>query len=216
MKKLGVLLADDHQMLREGLRALVDLQTDMHVVGGADNGRVAVAMAKELHPDVVVMDVSMPEMNGLKATERIKELFPDIKVLVVTRHADPGFIQQLTRAGASGYLLKQSASSELIRAIRTVAAGDDYLDPSVTGRVMTAYARNVKPSNALEPGLSPREQEVLELVAWGYSNKEISERLDLSVKTIEAHKANSSRKLGLRGRTDIVKYALMCGWLKDN
>jgi DNA-binding NarL/FixJ family response regulator len=224
-RKLQVVLADDHQMLREGLRALVDSQHDMEVVGEADNGRAAVAIAHQLQPDVVVMDVSMPVMNGLKATERLKELSPGIKILVVTRHADAGFIQQLTRAGASGYVLKQSASSELIRAIHAVAAGDDYLDPSVTGRVMSAYAGrssrspvggSTGASPSLEPNLSPREQEVLELVAWGYSNKEISARLQLSVKTVEAHKANSSRKLGLNSRTDIVQYALLRGWLRED
>ncbi|HEY6330396.1 MAG TPA: response regulator transcription factor [Blastocatellia bacterium] len=223
ISKLQILLADDHQMLREGLRALVNLQSDMEVVGEANNGRIAVAMAHQLQPDVVVMDVSMPEMNGLKATERLKKLSPQIRVLVVTRHADSGFIQQLTRAGASGYLLKQSASSELIHAIRAVASGDEYLDPAVTGRVMSAYAARNQPPvrtgrEALQsqPELSAREEEVLELVAWGYSNKEVSQRLQLSVKTIEAHKANSSRKLGLNSRTDIVRYALLRGWLKDD
>lgn len=216
MNKLRVLLADDHAMLREGLRMLVSAQEDMEVVGEASNGRKAVALALELMPDVVVMDVSMPEMNGLKATERLQKLCPEIKVLTLTRHADSAYLQQLLQAGARGYVLKQSAAGELVRAIRAVAAGNTYLDPVVTGRIVeTAVGRRGTGASSAEKDLSAREQEVLQLIAWGHANKEVAYRLDLSVKTVEVHKANAMRKLGMKNRIDIVRYALLKGWLQD-
>src|ERR687884_725443 len=162
-KSLRILLAEDHLMVREGLKALVNAQPDMEVVGEAGDGRAAIQLTQELQPNVVLMDVSMPEMNGLKATEKVKQLFPDMKVLTLTRHADSGFLQQLFRAGASGYILKQSAATELIRAIHAVAS-----------------------------------------------------RLDISVKTVEAHKTNIMKKLNLTSRIDIVRYALLQGWLQEN
>ena len=204
-------------MVREGLKALVNAQADMEVVGEANNGRAAVQLTEALRPDVVVMDVSMPEMNGLKATEKVKQLFPEVKVLTLTRHADSGFLQQLFRAGASGYVLKQSAASELIRAIHAIAEGGNYLDPALTGKVLNSYANKPTiPHTAEAIDLSDREAEVLRLIAWGYSNKEIAARLGLSVKTVEAHKANTMKKLNLRSRIDIVRYALLQGWLEEN
>ncbi|MET0622052.1 MAG: response regulator transcription factor, partial [Pyrinomonadaceae bacterium] len=138
MNKLRVLLADDHKIVREGLKLLVNSQPDMEVVGEADNGRVAIALARELQPDVVVMDVSMPELNGLEATKKLVRLYPEIKVLTLTRHADDGYLQQLLRAGASGYVLKLSAADELVRAIRAVVAGKIYLDPEMTEHIVEA------------------------------------------------------------------------------
>jgi DNA-binding NarL/FixJ family response regulator len=216
MKKLRILLADDHEMIREGLKLLVNRQPDMETIGEANNGRAAVALAQELKPDVVVMDISMPEMNGLKATERLKKLCPEIKVLTLTRHADDAYLRQLLKAGASGYLLKKSASGELVRAIRTVAEGGTYLDPAVTGRVVSdalgrRTARGAPPDNAL----SGREEEVLRLTAWGYANKEIAAHLDISVRTIEVYKTRAMEKLGMKNRIDIVRYALLQGWLLD-
>jgi DNA-binding NarL/FixJ family response regulator len=137
MNKLRVLLADDHEMMREGLKLLVNRQSDMETVGETDNGRAAVELARELKPDVVVMDISMPKMNGLKATERLKTLCPEVRVLTLTRHADDAYLRKLLKAGASGYLLKKSASGELVRAIRSVAAGEIYLDPSMAGQVLS-------------------------------------------------------------------------------
>lgn len=214
--RLRVLLAEDHEMVREGLKALVNGQPDMEVVGEAASGRLAVQLAQELQPDVIVMDISMPEMNGLKATVRIKELCPRVRVLTLTRHADAGFIRQLFSAGSSGYILKQSASAELVRAIRAVAAGGSFLDPQITGKVIGGYINQPAASGDEPAGdLSERETEVLRLIAWGHSNKEIAAHLALSVKTVEAHKANTMKKLGLTSRIDIVRYALLQGWLQD-
>jgi len=217
MRKLCVLLADDHKMVRDGLRMLIDAQPDMTVVGEADNGRVAVSLARQLQPDVVVMDVAMPELNGLKATEQLRVLYPSIKILTLTRHTEDGYLHQLLKAGANGYVLKQSASDELVRAIRAVADGRSYLDQAVMEQIIgSVVARHPVRGCPAEKGLSHREEEVLRLSAWGYLNKEIADRLHISIKTAEAHKANAMTKLGLKSRIDIVRYALLQDWLKEN
>ena len=218
MTKLRILLADDHETVRAGLKLIVNAQADMEVVGEASDGREAVARASKLLPDIIVMDVSMPHLNGLKATERLNEVCPQVKVLTLTRHTDEGYLQLILRAGASGYVLKQSPPAELLHAIRAVAAGGKYLDPAVTGKVMGAYAERSASFRGDAKGgreLSEREAEVLRLIAWGHSNKEIAARLEVSVKTVEAHKANSMRKLGMQSRIDIVRFALLQGWLQD-
>ncbi len=216
MTKLRIMLAEDHATVREGLKMIIGAQADMEVVGEAADGRAAIERAKELLPDIIVMDVSMPELNGLKATVKIKQCCPQVKILTLTRHTDDGYLQQLLRAGASGYVLKQSAATELIHAIRAVASGGKYLDPAVAGKVMGNYVgRSASFRGTTEGGLSDREAEVLRLIAWGHSNKEIAARLELSVKTVEAHKANAMKKLGISSRIDIVRYALLQGWLQD-
>ncbi len=218
MSKLCVLLADDHEMMRAGLRMLINSQPDMEVVGEADNGRTAVALAQELKPDVVVMDVSMPELNGLKATVKLKECCPEIKILTLTRHTDDSYLQRLLQAGASGYVLKKSAPDDLVRAIRAVVAGQTYLDPEMTAAVIEATigrSRRKKSGPAPAKDLSKREQEILRDTAWGYANKEIAERLQISVKTVEVHKANAMQKMGMKSRIDVVRYALLQGWLQD-
>lgn len=218
MSKLRILLADDHETVREGLKLIVNAQPDMEVVGEAGDGRAAVACALELLPDIAVMDVSMPHLNGLKATEKMQQVCPQVKILALTRHMDDGYLQQLLRAGASGYVLKQSASAELLHAIRAVAAGGRYLDPSVAGKVMGNYVgRSASLRGDAQGGreLSEREAEVLRLIAWGHSNKEIAARMEISVKTVEAHKANAMKRLGMQSRIDIVRFALLQGWLQD-
>jgi DNA-binding NarL/FixJ family response regulator len=218
MSKLRILLADDHQTVREGLKLIVNSQADMEVVGEAGDGRLAVARAMELLPDVVVMDVSMPHLNGLKATEKLKALCPQMKILTLTRHTDDGYLQQILRAGASGYVLKQSAAAELLHAIRAVASGGKYLDPAVAGKVMGNYAGRTAPARgdaSRGRELSEREAQVLRLIAWGHSNKEIAARMELSVKTVEAHKSNAMKRLGMQSRIDIVRFALLQGWLQD-
>ena len=215
MNKLRVVLADDHPIMRKGLRLLVNEQADMEVVGEADNGREAIAVAQRLRPDVVVMDVSMPELNGLKATEKLKELCPETKILTLTRHSDDGYLQQLLQAGSSGYVLKQSNPDELVRAIHAVANGQIYLDPAVMEKVVNKLGRHVP--RGMPPGkkLSGREEEVLHLIAQGYLSKEVAARLQISIKTVEAHKANGMEKMGMKNRIDLVRYAMLQGWLQD-
>lgn len=215
--KFRILLADDHETVREGLRMILNAQPDMQVVATAGDGREAIAQAERLAPDVVIMDISMPGLNGLAATIQLTERCPDIKVLTLTRHADTSYLQLLLRAGAAGYVLKQSRPAELLEAIRSVARGGKYLDAATTGRVTGASGKTARAAGP-EPTmpLSPRETEVLRLIAWGNTNKDIAARLDLSVKTVEAHKANGMRKLGMRGRNDIVRYALLQGWLHES
>ena len=216
MNKLRVLLADDHKMVREGLKSLVNSQPDMEVVGEADDGRAAIALARELKPDVVVMDVSMPELNGLEATKKLLRLYPEIKVLTLTRHADDGYLQQLLRAGASGYVLKLSATDELVRAIRAVVAGKIYLDPEMTEHIVeAAVGGRAARGPSADKEVSKREREVLRFTALGYANKEIAARLSISVRTVEVHKANAMQKMGMKNRIDIVRYAILRGWLRD-
>jgi DNA-binding NarL/FixJ family response regulator len=211
-----VLLADDHITVRHGLKLLIDGQPDMAVVAEASDGSAAIDSALAHKPDVIVMDISMPGMNGLVATRKLKQLQPGTAIVTLTRHADDAYLQELLRAGVSGYVLKQSAPSELLQAIRAAAAGGHYLDSSLTAKVAAAFVR--KPGareNRPATAVSERESEVLRLIASGYSNKEIAGHMSLSVKTVEAHKANGMRKLGLTGRIDIVKYAALQGWLQN-
>ena len=214
---LRVLLADDHVTMRHGLRMLIEAQAGMTVVGEASDGEAAIQRAAELLPDVVVMDISMPGVNGLVATRRLKALHPGVAIVTLTRHADDAYLQELLRAGVSGYVLKQSAPTELVQAIRAAAAGGQYLDSALTARVTAGFLGRTSGNRPARPGatLTEREAAVLRLIAFGYSNKEIATQLALSVKTVEAHKANAMRKLDLSGRIDIVKYAVLQGWLQN-
>lgn len=214
MTKLRVLLADDHAVVRDGLKLLVNAQPDMEVVGEAGDGSTACREAKALRPDIVVMDVSMPEMNGAQATERLKVSCPNIKVVALTAHSDEAHVRQLLASGASGYVLKNTISEELTNAIRAVAAGGIYLDPAIAGTVVGGYV-NLSFSPKGVENLSAREHEVLVEVARGYTNKEIAERLHLSVKTIEGHKSHVMEKLGFASRAELVRYALQQGWLQE-
>lgn len=217
MQQTKILLAEDHNTVREGIKMLVNAQPDMHVIGEASDGRAAIVKTRELQPDLLVMDISMPELNGLKATEKLRQEFPELKILTLTRHTDDGYLQQLIKAGVNGYVLKQSAPTELINAIRTVTSGKSYVDSELTQKVLGGYVgRSMGPLRGEGSGhISDRESEVLRLIAWGHSNKEIAARLDLSVKTVEAHKSNAMRKLNMRSRIDIVRYAILQGWLEE-
>ncbi len=212
---IRILLADDHSVVRQGLKMFLALEPDLEVVGEAKNGQEAFRLAKELRPDVVLMDVSMPELNGLMATERLGELCPDVRVVALTRLTDRAYMQQLVQAGAAGYVLKQSDPTVLLQAVRAVAAGGNYLDPAITGKALSGYFGRRAGGAPGDVSLSDRETEVLRLIALGYSNKEIAARLSLSVKTVEAHKANAMRKLDMTSRIDIVRYAMLQGWLQD-
>ena len=216
-RKIRIVIADDHGTMREGLRLLMNSQPDLEVVGEAADGREAIRITRELAPDVLLMDVSMPGMNGLEATKKLKEQCPNVRVLALTRHSDDGFLNQMLAAGAAGYALKLRSGDDLMRAVRTVAAGGTYIDPAIAGKLITRAARSPKkPGPTPRADLTEREEEVLRMIAWGHSNKEIAARLNLSVKTIEAHKANAMQKLNMSGRIDIVRYAVLRGWLKDS
>jgi DNA-binding NarL/FixJ family response regulator len=213
-----VLLADDHAMVREGLAALINAQHDMEVVGHARCGREAVEMAEQLRPHVVLLDVSMPLGGGIEAAEKIHHARPEIRLLALTRHGDQGCLRRMIRAGAHGYLVKRAAGGALIGAIRTVADGGAYVDAALVS-VLLASATKL-PGHAgqerPQPPLSEREEQVLRLVAWGKSNKEISTQLGISVKTVECYKAGALDKLKLRGRTDIVRHALAEKWFNED
>jgi two-component system, NarL family, response regulator NreC len=211
---IRLVLADDHATIRDALKLLLSNEPDLQVVGEADDGQAAVDCAVSLKPDVLLMDVSMPKLNGLQATAAVRERAPSVKVLTLTRHAEESYLGELLRAGASGYALKQSSSTELLNAIRTVASGRPYLDPELNHGLMGLFVQGrtfKKPAD-----LTPRESEVLRLTAWGYSNKEIASRLGLSVKTVEVHKTNGMRKLGMSSRLQLIRYALLRNWFEDN
>lgn len=187
----------------------------MEVVGEADNGRSAWLEAKTLQPNVVVMDISMPELNGAKATERLRRDCPQTRVLALTVHNDRGYVQQLLKAGASGYVLKRAATHELIQAIRKVAAGGTYLDQSLASKVVSTYVQQSIQLGHDRSDLSEREQDVLRRIALGYTNKEISAQLNISVRTVETYKVRLMEKLGFHSRAEVVRYALLQGWLQE-
>jgi DNA-binding NarL/FixJ family response regulator len=216
MDKLRILLADDHHVVRAGLKALINNQPDMEIVGEAADGRAASASAEQLVPDVVVMDLTMPTMGGAEATKRIKESCPGIKVVALTVHEDEGYVERMLQAGASGYVLKRAVADDLIHAIRTVAKGGAYLDPTIATMVIGEIA-NPKSADKTQrhDKLTDRETEVLRLVAQGHTNRVIAARLDVSTKTIETHKARAMEKIGLASRAEIVGYAVQCGWLNE-
>ena len=216
MSKLRVFVADDHAVLRDGLKALVSAQRDMEIVGEAENGRTTYEKAKELMPDVVLMDISMPELNGVQATELLRRDCPSTRILVLTAYKDKGYLDRLLKVGASGFILKLSAAEELIGAIRLVAEGRTYLDPQMVDRIAEGYVRSkTLKGEVRQRELTAREEEVLRLIARGYSNKEISNQLKIAVKTVESHKTNLMQKLELRSRTEIVRYAVRQGWLQE-
>jgi DNA-binding NarL/FixJ family response regulator len=215
-RRLRILLADDHAIVRQGLKLLIDSQPDMEVVGEADDGDRVLQQSEAVNPDVIVMDISMPGMSGLIATQALKRAQSRTSILALTRHDDERFIEELLRAGASGYVLKQSPPIQLLQAIRAVAAGGVYVDPSMSSRsVGGLLAKGAPVSKESHRTISERESEVLRLIAVGYSNKEVAAHLKISVKTVEVHKANAMAKLGLAGRVDIVRYGVLQGWLYD-
>jgi DNA-binding NarL/FixJ family response regulator len=215
--KLRVVLAEDHRIMREGLRMVLDREPDIEVVGESGDGISAIRVAQTLRPDVVVMDISMPNVNGLQATETVKTALPDTKILILTRHTDASYVQRLLQSGASGYVLKRSASEELVRAIRRVVTGQIYLDPAVTEQAIGSVPRRGatgRPSPG--KGLSKREEDVLRFTALGFLTRETASRLNISIKTVETHKANAMTKIGLASRIDIVRYAMLQGWLEEH
>lgn len=209
---MRVLLADDHRILREGLSSILGGEADIEVVGEADNGRIAVQKTQELLPDVVVMDLSMPEMFGVEAIRQIVEQVPSVRILVLSMHAEKRLVVESINAGASGYVLKDCTSDELIKAIRTVVHNEIYLSPRITSLIVRSYVKNSPEPAAINASpLSRREQEVLQLLAEGKSTKDIAFTLNLCLKTVETHRQNIMKKLDLRSVAQLVKYAVKEG-----
>ncbi|CAG0944726.1 Oxygen regulatory protein NreC [Anaerolineae bacterium] len=210
MSKIRVLLADDHAVLREGLRTLLSLQENIEVVGEAENGQLAVEMVKQLRPDVVVMDIAMPVMDGLEATRVLKQQQPDARVLILSQHDNREYVFSVLQAGAAGYVLKKSGGAEVITAIRSVFKEGAYLPPGIAREVMDRYIQRPTAETG-RPHLTEREKEVLRMIAEGQSNKGIAELLCLSVKTVMAHRTNIMEKLDIHSSTELVKYAIRQG-----
>lgn len=205
---IRILLADDHAMVRKGFRMILEAQADMKIVGEAGNGREALEQAEQLHPDVIVMDVAMPELNGIEATRRLAATSPRSRVLALSMHKDSVYVREMLRAGARGYLLKDSIDSDLVSAVRAVAKGDGYLSPAVSDAVLTDYRRHVTAPLDL---LSSREREVLQMIAEGKTNKEVAAALNLSVYTIDAHRGKIMEKLNLHSTGELVRFAVRNG-----
>lgn len=209
---IRVLLADDHNIVREGLRSLLEKEPDIEVVAMADNGRTAVRLAGELKPDVAVLDIAMPEMNGIEATRRINRENPEIRVLTLSMHSARRFVTEALSAGAKGYLLKDCASEELVRAIRTIAADETYLSPKVAGLIVKDYLKHSPVTTpSADSCLTNREREILQLIAEGESTKEIAFKLGVSIKTVETHRQQIMKKLNLNGVADLTRYAIREG-----
>lgn len=216
MGKIRLLLADDHAVLRAGLKTLFSAQPDLEVVAEAATGEEAVRKSREVAPDIVLMDITMPGLKGLQATQEIKKQNPNIKVLVLTMHDEESYLYQMLRAGADGYVPKKAADTELIDAIRATYRGEHFIHPSMTAGLVAELRQKEIPSSVVpqhEDGLSSREREVLRLLAIGHSNREIADKLYLSIKTVETYKARLKEKLGLKGRAELVRYAIQRGLL---
>lgn len=217
-KKLKVFLADDHAVVREGLKSLINNQVDMEVVGEAADGRSAQQQLLNCHADVAVVDVSMPEVNGLQLTKWLTERCPRTQVVALTVHEDRAYLKQLLEFGAKGYVLKRAAADELIRAVRTISGGGLYVDPSMSGQILRGLTEREQRRQPRDRNgaLSDREEEIARLIAHGYSNKEIAGQLDISVKTVETHKSRIMKKLGFSSRVDLVRFAVEQGWLQES
>jgi two-component system, NarL family, response regulator NreC len=207
-EKIRILLADDHAVVRQGFKMILAAQPDMEIVGEAGNGREALDLAGQLQPDVIVMDVAMPELNGIEATRRVANLSPRSRVLALSMHKDSVYVREILRAGARGYLLKDSISSDLLAAVRAVSRGEGYLSPGVSDAVLNDYRRHVTDPIDL---LTSREREVLQMIAEGKTNKEVATVLNLSVYTVDAHRGRIMEKLNVHSVTDLVRFAVRSG-----
>ena len=208
---IRILIADDHGVLRAGLRALLNAEPDLEVVGEAADGDEALRLTRTLQPDIVLMDVSMPGCGGIEATRRLKELRSDVRVLILTVHEDSGLLQEAIRAGASGYILKRAAESELVNAIQAVWRGDLYVHPAMTRALFASTIHAPADNQVAIETLTPREVEALRLIAQGHTNRQMADLLTLSVRTIESHRANMMQKLDLHSRVELVRYAMKHG-----
>jgi two-component system response regulator NreC len=213
MRKFRVLLADDHQLMRSGVRLMLEREADLTVVGEASDGREAVALAKALKPEVVVMDIGMPNLNGIEAAHKMTQENPALAIVIVSMHSDESYVLRALKAGARGYLLKDSAEADLIKAVHVVAGGKSFFSPAVSKMLLDDYVRKLKRSGTEDAYdlLTPREREILQLIAEGKSNKDIANLLNLSVYTVESHRSNLMEKLNLRGLPELILYAVRKG-----
>ena len=216
MSKTRIMIADDHAMMREGLMAFLKFYDDIEIVGEASNGLEAIEKADKLKPDVLIMDISMPELGGIEATVEIKKRQPDIRVLILSQYDDKEYVSRLLKAGVSGYILKQAVGTDLITAIRAVARGDSYRYSSIATKVIDGYLGRFGEMSVKDTyeKLTDREKQVLKLIAEGHSHKEIAEMLNISTKTVIAHQTNISEKLDLHSRAALIKFAIMKGIIK--
>jgi len=206
--KTRILICDDHTLFVEGIKAMLRNEPSLEIVGEARDGRQAVEQVKHLRPDLLLMDVSMPDMNGFEATQQVHKFDPTVKVLILTMHDEEELVARCLEAGAAGYIIKDAPASQLLYAIEMVQKGERYLSPVVLKKVMETYVKNTNRPQTSYDRLSPREREVLKLLAEGLSVKEIATRLDLSVKTVDAHKTNLMKKIGVHDRAELIKYAI--------
>ena len=214
MKKIRVLLAEDHTIVRKGLRSLLEREATIEVVGEAQDGREAVVRVQQLRPDVVILDITMPELNGLEATHQIKRSNPEVNVLILSVHGSEEYVFQALSAGASGYLVKKAAPDELVTAIQAVYRGEPFISPFISGRILQDQVRRTKITPEefrVYEKLTHREKEILQLVAEGRSNREIAGLLFLSIKTVQTHRANLMDKLGIRSTAELTQYAMRRG-----
>lgn len=214
MDKIRLLIADDHAVVRGGLRLLLDSQSDMEVVGEAQDGEATLSEAKRLHPDIVLMDIAMPGMNGLEATKAIKQASPEVQVLALSMYADDRYFFQMLQAGASGYIIKGAEPAELLTAIRTVAQHQPYIYPGLVQKLLRHYQEQATSAEGDVERLSPREIDILKLIAEGLTGRQIGEKLFLSPHTVERHRANIVEKLGLHNKAQLVKFAIQMGLVR--
>ncbi len=205
---IKILLADDHTIVRQGLKLILSSQADFQVVGEASNGREVVELAEKLHPDIVLLDVAMPELNGIEATRRMMEANGRLRILVLSMHKESVYVREILKAGARGYLLKDVIDTELLNAVRSVARGDGYISPAVSGALLSDYRQNVTDPADL---LTNREREVLQLIAEGKTNKEVATKLNLSVYTVDSHRGKIMEKLNLHSTGELVRFAIKHG-----
>jgi DNA-binding NarL/FixJ family response regulator len=211
---VNVLLVDDHAIVREGLRLVLAAEPDIDVIGEAGDGREALDLVERLKPHVVVMDIAMPNLNGLEATTQIRRRFPQVHVVILTMHENELYFNQIIKAGATGCVLKRSMGRELVTAIQAAALGENYFSPTVATKVFQHYQQLLQhPGTTVDEPLTEREREILQLIAEGHTNREIAEMLTLSIKTVQAHRANIMDKLDVHDRTDLVKYAIRVGMI---
>ncbi|HUC86295.1 MAG TPA: response regulator transcription factor [Candidatus Acidoferrales bacterium] len=214
--KTRILVVDDHPVVREGLRVLIGGQPDLELVGEAEDGRQVLHFVKAWRPEIVIMDLTMPQFNGLRAIALLKQNQAAVKVLVLTVHESEAYLRELMAAGVAGYVLKRSAAEEVLRAVRSIAAGGVYFDHRLAEKnLIEQMGAQVMPGKALKTQPSPQEEKVLRLLAWGYTNKEIGGKLGVSMKSVETYRTRICQKLSLRSRTDIVRFALHRGWLNE-